>query len=82
MASLSEVAASSFTQLRDILDLSDGNLSRHLTVLEEAGYVEINKSFKGKTPHTEVASTSEGTEAFATYLNTLQSMIDTVQQRT
>lgn len=82
MASVTEVAAASFTHLRDNLGLSDGNLSRHLTVLEEAGYVAITKTFKGKTPHTAVEATADGTEAFKNYLNTLQSMIDAVQSRT
>lgn len=79
MAALMEVADASFTYLRDTLELSDGNLSRHLTVLENAGYVVITKDFEGRTPRTTVAATKPGRVAFADYVTALESMINTVR---
>jgi DNA-binding MarR family transcriptional regulator len=49
-----------FTFLQRTTGLTNGNLSSHLTKLEEAGLVSISKSFKGKKPHTSVALTKEG----------------------
>lgn len=73
---LAEVGSASFTHLRDTLELSDGNLSRHLRVLEDAGYVTIDKTFRGRTPHTAVAATDEGRAALAGYLGALEDMIE------
>jgi len=47
--------------------LTLGNLSSHVTKLEEAGYVEVEKSFRGKRPHTLLRLTRNGREAFASY---------------
>jgi DNA-binding MarR family transcriptional regulator len=79
MTVLSEVANSDFTFLRDTLELSDGNLSRHLTVLEEAGYVEISKGYRGRRPHTSVTATKTGQKALAEYLTNLQAVINRVR---
>ena len=49
-----------FTFLQRTTGMTNGNLSSHLTKLEEAGLVRIHKSFKGKKPHTSVALTDEG----------------------
>ncbi len=76
---LAEVKSASFTYLRDELDLSDGNLSRHLRVLEDAGLVSITKSFKGRTPLTTVKATKAGRKALADHLSALQEMINRVQ---
>lgn len=76
---LAEVESASFTYLRDELGLSDGNLSRHLRVLEEAGLVAITKSFRGRTPLTTVKATPAGRRALAGHLAALQEMIDRVQ---
>ena len=73
---LSEVAASDFTFLRDTLELSDGNLSRHLTVLADAGYVKLTKGYQGRRPHTAVAATKAGRRALDAYLSDLQAVID------
>lgn len=76
---LAEVDSAAFTYLRDELGLSDGNLSRHLRVLEEAGLVAITKTFKGRTPLTTVKATAAGRKALANHLAALQEMIDRVQ---
>jgi DNA-binding MarR family transcriptional regulator len=60
---LRQVARADFGFLRDRLDLTDGNLSRNLAVLEESGYVLIEKGFEGKRPRTWIAITREGSDA-------------------
>lgn len=52
--------------------LTWGNLSTHLSKLEEAGYIQIDKSFKGKKPHTQVSLTSDGRLAFREYKKSMQ----------
>jgi len=64
-----------FSQLRDLCSLTDGNLSRHLTTLQEAGLVEIWKGMKGKRPQTLVRLTAGGRERFLGYLNLLESIV-------
>lgn len=56
--------------------LTWGNLATHLARLEEAGYVEINKKFKGKKPHTSVSLTELGRSAFREYKKSLQRVFD------
>lgn len=77
---LSEVSEANFTFLRDTLELSDGNLSRHLTVLEEAGYVDIEKGYRGRRPHTSIKATTKGRRAFADYVEDIQVVIDRARQ--
>jgi DNA-binding MarR family transcriptional regulator len=64
-----------FNQLRDLCALTDGNLSRHLTTLQEAGLVEIWKGFKGKRPQTLVRLTAAGRQRFLSYLELLESIV-------
>jgi DNA-binding MarR family transcriptional regulator len=65
-----------FGQLRDLCALTDGNLSRHLTTLQEAGLVEIWKGFKGKRPQTLVRLTAAGRQRFLEYLSLLESIVN------
>jgi DNA-binding MarR family transcriptional regulator len=65
-----------FGQLRDLCALTDGNLSRHLTTLQEAGLVEIWKGLKGKRPQTLVRLTVEGRKRFLEYLSLLESIVN------
>jgi DNA-binding MarR family transcriptional regulator len=64
-----------FVTLRDMLDLTDGNLSRHLTMLESAGYVEIEKTFEGKKPRTWISATRAGRKALAQEIATLREIV-------
>jgi len=64
-----------FTHLKKALKLSDGNLSAHLRILEEAGYVTVNKTFLGKRPKTIFQASSTGHLAYTTYLNQLESIL-------
>lgn len=65
-----------FGALRQQLETTDGNLSVHLRKLEDAGYVEITKSFQDRKPRTRVAITDAGRTAFVTYLDALSQLID------
>jgi DNA-binding MarR family transcriptional regulator len=65
-----------FTTLRDLLGLSDGNLSSHLSKLEEAGYVKVRKTFEGKKPKTYISLTAKGRKAFENYISVLKKMLE------
>ncbi|MEX2554914.1 MAG: transcriptional regulator [Actinomycetota bacterium] len=64
-----------FQLLRDSLELTDGNLSRHLQVLEDAGYLRIVKSFEGKRPRTRVSITREGRTALEAEVKALRELV-------
>ena len=64
-----------FTYLRDLLDVTDGNLGAHLRKLEEAGYIAVNKTFVERKPHTFVSATSEGRRVFQEHVTALQSIL-------
>jgi DNA-binding MarR family transcriptional regulator len=76
LAVLNEAPKADFGYLRSTLGLTDGNLSRHLTVLEDAGYVQIEKVFEGKKPRTWVTATKPGRVAFANEVASLQRLLD------
>ncbi len=65
-----------FKALKEYLEVTDGNLSSHLTKLEKASYVGIEKSFEGKRPKTVVKITKEGKEAFKKYIEELKKFIE------
>ena len=65
----------SFNDLKSTLGLSDGNLSAHATSLQQAGYIEIAKTFKGRRPYTTMRLTAVGQEAFRSYVETLRKII-------
>lgn len=69
-----------FGEIKNLLDLSDGNLSTHAQKLEAAGYVECRKSFEGRMPKTEFSLTKEGKAALERYLNHMESLIVTVRK--
>jgi DNA-binding MarR family transcriptional regulator len=64
-----------FTELKDLCGLTDGNLSRHIQVLEEAGLVSTTKSYEGKRPHTSCRTTEKGRARFAEYLAVLERVL-------
>jgi DNA-binding MarR family transcriptional regulator len=70
------VESADYVFLKRLTGLTWGNLSTHLTKLEEAGYIEINKEFKGKKPHTTISLTKQGRTAFREYKNSLQQVLD------
>jgi DNA-binding MarR family transcriptional regulator len=64
-----------FSELKALCALTDGNLSRHLQVLEEAGYVEIEKGYEGKRPCTRCRLSVQGRARFADYLAVLEEVL-------
>lgn len=77
---LSTVESADFLFLQRETGLTKGNLSAHLSKLEDAGYVEIQKTFKGKLPLTVCKLTATGTKAMAQYRQQLQSFMDLTTQ--
>jgi len=78
LAIMSMLAASpelSFTEMRDTLKMTDGNLTTHIRTLQEAGYVSITKSFQNNRPLTTCSLTSSGKRAFTNYINLLEQII-------
>ena len=64
-----------FTDLRDLCSLTDGNLNRHLRVLVEAGFVEIEKGTQRSRPQSTCRVTPMGRERFQDYLSTLEQVL-------
>ena len=64
-----------FSELKALCGLTDGNLSRHLQVLDEAGYVAIEKGYDGKRPQTRCRLSDEGRTRFADYLGVLEQVL-------
>ncbi len=69
-----------FNELKARLDTSDGNLSVHARRLEEAGYVEIRKSFEGRIPRTDYRLTETGQQALQRYLDHMEALIERVRE--
>jgi predicted ArsR family transcriptional regulator len=69
-------ARAEFGYLRDTLGLTPGNLSRHLTVLEEAGLVQVDKGYQGRRPRTWIRITGGGRAALAAELATLTELVN------
>lgn len=76
LAVVAEADQADFGFLKDTLDLTDGNLSRHVQVLEEAGFVKVRKTFEGRRPRTWISSTKAGRAAFASEVAALRELID------
>ena len=64
-----------FGDLKDLCSLTDGNLSRHLQILHEAGFVEVWKGYQGNRPQTLVRLTTDGRKRFLDYLAVLESVL-------
>lgn len=68
-----------FTELRDACGLTDGNLNRHLKMLEEAGAVRVEKKFVRGRPRTTLFATRPGTRQFSDYLEALEEVLKAAQ---
>ena len=78
LAIMSMLAASpelSFTELRDALAMTDGNLTTHIKALQQEGYLAVAKSFKDRRPLTTCSLTAPGRKAFAEYINLLEQIV-------
>jgi DNA-binding MarR family transcriptional regulator len=76
---LHEVDRADFTTLADLLGLTSGNLSRNLRLLEEHGYVSIDKAFERRRPRTWVSVTAEGTAALRREVDALRDLLSRVE---
>jgi DNA-binding MarR family transcriptional regulator len=84
LAIVSALAANdslSFSELKKLLDATDGNLSVHARKLEEAKYVSCTKSFHGRVPRTDYRLTSAGRQALERYLNHMEALIRAARER-
>ena len=70
----------SFTELKNLLDTTDGNISVHARKLEDAGYLTCEKSFNGRMPLTEYAITTAGRDALERYLNHMEALISAMKR--
>ena len=84
LAIMSMLAASpelSFTELRDALNMTDGNLTTHLRTLQEAGYVSVAKSYQHGRRLTTLSMTAAGRKAFAEYVSLLERIVRNARPR-
>ncbi len=65
-----------FSTLKDLLEITDGNLASHINSLEKEKYIQIKKQFMGKKPNTSYAITQTGKKAFIEHLNALEKLIN------
>jgi len=75
VSALAAREAVTFAELKALLAMTDGNLSVHLRVLEEAGFVAIEKAFVGRKPQTTAALTRKGRIAFEHYVEVLEEIV-------
>jgi DNA-binding MarR family transcriptional regulator len=78
LAIMSMLAASpelSFTEMRDALGMTDGNLTTHIKALQQEGYVSVSKSYQNRRPLTTCALTVPGRKAFTEYINLLEKIV-------
>lgn len=75
VSTLAVVPQMSFNELKESLSLTDGNLSTHARTLEEAGYIRIEKSFRGRKPLTRMRLTKKGRKAFQQYIDMLEKIV-------
>lgn len=64
-----------FSSLKELLEVTDGNLASHLKALEKEAYISVNKSFIGRKPNTRYEATEKGIEAFRKHLESLEKLI-------
>ena len=69
-----------FTDLREMLATSDGNLSVHARKLEDAGYIACTKGYEGRTPRTDYRLTAAGRKALRRYLDHMEALIESMRR--
>ncbi|MBA4196887.1 MAG: transcriptional regulator [Chitinophaga sp.] len=67
-----------FNQLKELMQITDGNLASHIKGLEESGYVKVQKGFIGRKTNTTYAATKAGEKAFKQHLEALEQMIKNI----
>ncbi len=81
LSALSVNPSLTFSDLKKLLDASDGNLSVHARKLEEAGYLQCAKSFAGRMPKTEYRLSASGRKALDRYLDHMEALIQAMRDR-
>lgn len=81
ISALAANEALSFSELKKLLETTDGNVSVHARKLEEGGYIECSKFFEGRVPKTEYRITDEGRAALERYLDHMESIIHRMRNR-
>jgi DNA-binding MarR family transcriptional regulator len=68
-----------FNELKELIDVTDGNLASHLKTLEESGYIKVQKGFIGRKTNTTYTVTRNGEKAFKAHLDALEKMIRSME---
>ncbi|MFM2393032.1 MAG: hypothetical protein RLZZ546_1014 [Bacteroidota bacterium] len=68
-----------YNALKELLDLTDGNLASHIKALEKEDYIKIEKSFFGKKPNTKYKATKLGIKAFTAHINAVEKLIQGIK---
>ncbi len=79
MTVLTDYNTIEFNSMKELLEVTDGNLASHISALENGGFVSISKRFIGKKTNTSFSATLEGTTAFKTHLRNLEVLIKRCQ---
>lgn len=80
MSALAAAPEMPFTELRDLLQMTDGNLTSHMRTLQEAGYVAVSKSFQNNRPLTTISLTKSGEKAFRNYVALLAEIVEITRE--
>jgi len=75
MSALAATPELSFAELRDTLDMTDGNLATHIRILQEEGFISVAKTYEKNRPLTKCSLTKAGREAFAGYIDLLEQIV-------
>ena len=75
MSALAGTAELSFTELRDTLDMTDGNLTTHIRILQEEGFISVAKSYQNNRSLTTCSLTKAGRKAFTGYIDLLEQIV-------
>lgn len=75
MSMLAAAPELTFTELRNALEMTDGNLTTHIRALQQEGYVSVAKSYQNNRPLTTCSLTTPGRKAFAEYINLLEKIV-------
>jgi DNA-binding MarR family transcriptional regulator len=81
LSALSVNDSLTFTELKKLLETTDGNLSVHARKLEEAGYIGCSKGFEGRVPRTDYRLTAAGRRALDRYLNHMEALIQAMREK-
>jgi DNA-binding HxlR family transcriptional regulator len=79
MSSLIVNHRTNFNELKELIQVTDGNLASHLKTLEEAGYMNVEKGFIGRKTNTNYVITTAGKKAFKSHLDGLEKMIRSIE---